>query len=247
MRRIIEYFVRKRNGAFTWNDKLSLADLFEFGRLQAGNLLRGCRVLLHVRKPRMMLRGTGVKIYGLSRFRWGYYLKLGDHVYINAWGAGGIDLGKKVGIGAFSRLVVSGDLTRPGKGIRIGDHVGIGEFAYLGGAGGLEIGDHTIAGQYLSCHPENHVSEDTGQPVRLQGLSRKGIKIGSNCWIGSKVTVLDGATIGNNCIIAAGAVVTHSFPDNCLIGGVPARILKILRQDQEKMAFSSVTNLGRAI
>jgi acetyltransferase-like isoleucine patch superfamily enzyme len=63
-------------------------------------------------------------------------------------------------------------------------------------------------------------------PIRHQGVSRKGIKIGKNCWIGSKVTVLDGVTIGTGSIIAAGSVVTKSFPENSIIGGVPAKLLK---------------------
>jgi acetyltransferase-like isoleucine patch superfamily enzyme len=96
----------------------------------------------------------------------------------------------------------------------------------LGGAGGLEIGDECIIGQYLSCHPENHVSGDLEVAIRHQGVTRKGIKIGPNCWIGSKVTILDGVEIGKGCIIAAGAVVTKSFPSNSVIGGVPAKLLK---------------------
>jgi acetyltransferase-like isoleucine patch superfamily enzyme len=50
--------------------------------------------------------------------------------------------------------------------------------------------------------------------------------IGPNCWIGSKVTILDGVTIGEGCVIAAGSVVTKSFPDYSVIGGVPARVLR---------------------
>ena len=64
------------------------------------------------------------------------------------------------------------------------------------------------------------------QAIRLQGVKRTGIKIGKNCWIGAKVTILDGVTIGDGCIVAAGAVVNSSFPDNSVIGGVPARLLK---------------------
>ena len=54
----------------------------------------------------------------------------------------------------------------------------------------------------------------------------KPITIGNNCWIGAKVTILDGTKIGNGCIVAAGAVVKGIFPDNVIIGGVPAKILK---------------------
>jgi acetyltransferase-like isoleucine patch superfamily enzyme len=153
-------------------------------------------------------------------------MKLGDQVYLSALGSEGITLGDNVGLGAFSRIVVSTSLNDIGSYIRIGNNVGIGEYAYLGGAGGLEIGNDCIVGQYFSCHPENHNFERTDLPIRMQGVNRKGISIGNDCWIGSKVTVLDGVTIGDGCIIAAGAVVTKSFPANSIIGGVPAKRLK---------------------
>jgi acetyltransferase-like isoleucine patch superfamily enzyme len=70
------------------------------------------------------------------------------------------------------------------------------------------------------------VADKLDEPIRLQGVTRKGIRIGNNCWIGSKVTILDGVTIGDGCILAAGTVVTKSFPANSIIGGVPAKIIK---------------------
>ena len=82
-------------------------------------------------------------------------------------------------------------------------------------------------GQYFSCHPENHNHADLATEIRLQGVVRKGIKIGANCWIGSKVTILDNVEIGAGSIIAAGAVVNKSFPANSIIGGVPAKLLKM--------------------
>jgi len=61
----------------------------------------------------------------------------------------------------------------------------------------------------------------------LQGVTRIGIEIGKNCWIGAKVTILDGAKIGNGCIIAAGSVITNKeFPDNSVIAGIPGKIIK---------------------
>ncbi|MFT6338188.1 MAG: acetyltransferase-like isoleucine patch superfamily enzyme, partial [Halioglobus sp.] len=99
-------------------------------------------------------------------------------------------------------------------------------FAYLGGGGTLEIGNDCIVGQYFSCHPENHNYSIIEVPIRMQGVTHQGIKIGNNCWIGSKATVLDGVEIGAGCIIAAGAVVTKSFPSNSIIAGVPAKMIK---------------------
>jgi acetyltransferase-like isoleucine patch superfamily enzyme len=72
--------------------------------------------------------------------------------------------------------------------------------------------------------------EPTGVLYREQGVTRKGIKIGRNCWIGSNVIITDGVNIGDNCVVAAGAVVTKSFPDNSLLGGVPAKLIKKIPQ-----------------
>ncbi len=247
MQSVIEYFIRKRNGAFRWNNSLPASALTSFAWQQSMNLLRGLKVLVMLRKPKMMLRGRSVSINGFACLSWGHYMRLGDHVYIDAFGEDGINIGEKVHIGAYSRIIVSGCLTNPGKGIKIGNHVGIGEFAFLGGGGGLEIGDHCIAGQYLSCHPENHVTDDSDTLIRLQGVTRKGIKIGTNCWIGSKVTFLDGAVVGNNCIIAAGAIVNKKFPDNCVIGGVPAKILKYTNDETKVYPLSANLSMASSL
>jgi acetyltransferase-like isoleucine patch superfamily enzyme len=173
-----------------------------------------------------MLRGRGVRFFNTPNISWGRYLKLGDHVQLHAMGKRKLQLGENVGIGSFSRIVISTSLNQVGEHISIGNNVGIGEFAYLGGGGGLSIGNDCIIGQYFSCHPENHVYADLDCLIRRQGVTRKGIVIGNNCWIGSKVTILDGVTIGKGCVIAAGSVVNKSFPDNSVIGGVPARLLR---------------------
>jgi acetyltransferase-like isoleucine patch superfamily enzyme len=186
-----------------------------------------------------MMRGRGVQFFNIQQIHWGRFLKLGDQVYCSAIATDGIRLGNQVSIGAFSRLIVSTTLDNPGRFIHIGDRVGIGEFAYLGGAGGLTIGDDCIVGQYFSCHPENHRFDDPAVPIRLQGVERQPITIGQNCWIGSKVTVLSGVTIGEGSVVAAGAVVTQSFPPNSLIGGVPARLLRQRQRSQND--FEPVT------
>mgnify|MGYP000688872669 CR=1 FL=1 len=57
-------------------------------------------------------------------------------------------------------------------------------------------------------------------------MNRKGIKIGKDCWIGSKTTILDGTEIGDGCIIAAGAVVRGKIESYSIIGGIPAKTIK---------------------
>ena len=73
---------------------------------------------------------------------------------------------------------------------------------------------------------KNLLYQDPEVEIRLQGVSRKGIKIGPNCWIGAKVTIVDGVEIGAGSIIAAGAIVNKSFPAGSILGGVPAKLIK---------------------
>lgn len=147
-------------------------------------------------------------------------------VYVDALSVDGITLGNNVSIGKYTAIECTGSLQNIGKGLRVGNNVGLGTHGFFGCAGGIEIGDDTIFGNYVSLHSENHNYDKLDVPIRKQGVNRKGIKIGRDCWIGAKVTILDGAEIGNGCIVAAGAVVRGSFPDNCVLGGVPAKIIK---------------------
>lgn len=226
MIRTVTAVVRLRNPHFTIHKAVSSRLLIEFIIEQTGHLLRGLRLLLLSKNSKAALLGKGVRFFNSKAIQIGRFVKIGDYVTLSALGTGGISLGNNVGIGDFSRVVVSTSLQEPGQFIRIGNHVGIGEFAYLGGGGGLTIGDDCIIGQYFSCHPENHHFGDRHMLIRHQGVSRKGIIIGKNCWIGSKVTILDGVEVGDGCVIAAGAVLTTSFPANSIIGGVPAKLLK---------------------
>jgi len=233
MKSLIEHIIRYRNPLFRFDPQVTTTMLLQLAREQAWNMLRAKRLWLRFRNPGSAVFGKGVRFFNLKGIHWGRFLKLGEQVYVSALGRSGVHFGDNVSIGAYSRIIISTSMNHLGSHIHIGNNVGIGEFAYLGGAGGLDIGDNCIVGQYLSCHPENHIYDDPNDLIRLQGVTRKGIRIGSNCWIGSKVTILDNVQIGNDCVIAAGAVVTRSFPDNVIIGGVPARILKEKNEQNE--------------
>jgi acetyltransferase-like isoleucine patch superfamily enzyme len=228
MKQFLEKIIKVRNPHFAFDKELNTFALYQFLFIQSLSLLRGLKLIIFLKKPSGLLLGKHVTFFNLPHITWGKFLKLGDHVYISALGKKGVSFGNHVGIGEYSRIVLSTSLHQLGEFIKIGNNVGIGEFAYLGGAGGLDIGDDCIIGQYLSCHPENHNYTTANKPYRLQGVNRKGIKIGKNCWIGSKVTILDGVTIGDNCIIAAGSVVNKSIPENTVIGGVPAKVIKYI-------------------
>lgn len=231
MKIAIEKIIQSRNPHFTFDEGLTTSMLFALLADKIKYLIRGLKVIFRFKRPQFLMLGKKVKLIHLQNMAFGKWVKLEDYVYMSAFGKGQIRIGDNSGIGAFSRLIISMSFNNLGEYIHIGKNVGIGEFAYLGGAGGLEIGDDCIVGQYLSCHPENHNYDNPLLPFRLQGVNRKGIKIGSNCWIGSKVTILDGVTIGDNCIIAAGAVVNKNMSSNSIIGGVPARVIKTINPE----------------
>jgi acetyltransferase-like isoleucine patch superfamily enzyme len=226
MKQIFTRFIQLRNPDFELHERVSFGMMLSFGVITFLQLLRGFKVLLFGKSPKMMMLGRNVKFRYASLIHFGKFLKTGDNVVFSALSTTGISLGNNVSIGSFSQVIASTSLSNPGIGIRLGDRVGIGEFAYLGGGGGLTIGSDCIVGQYFSCHPENHNFNDLDALIRLQGVSRKGIEIGEGCWIGAKVTILDGAKIGNHCVIAAGAVVAGDFADYSVIGGVPAKVIK---------------------
>lgn len=232
LRDIFTKIVQQKNPNFQLDPAVGVGAILSLAFQKLISLIRGLRRMFSGDYHLTQFFGKNVTLFNASNIRLGKWVQIENNCYLSGLGRGGIELGNNVRIGAFSRLVVGTSFDNLGEHIKIGNNVGLGEFAYLGGGGGLEIGDDCIIGQYLSCHPENHNFNNPKELIRLQGISRKGIKIGKNCWIGAKVTILDGVEIGDNCVIAAGAVVTSSMPSHAVIAGVPARIIKSIRHER---------------
>jgi acetyltransferase-like isoleucine patch superfamily enzyme len=162
-----------------------------------------------------------------SKIHFGKNLRIDRYAYVDALSTEGIVLGDNVSIGMFTVIVCTGTLFgQLGKGLKVGNNVGLGSHGIWGCAGGIEIGDDTIMGNYVTAHSENHNFSRTDCPIREQGVNNKGIKIGKGCWIGAKSIILDGTVIGDGVVVAAGSVVRGTIPSNCVIGGVPAKIIK---------------------
>lgn len=161
-----------------------------------------------------------------KQIHFGKNLRLAENVKLDALSEDGICFGDNCSVGINTRIECTESFSFLGKGFKCGNNCGLGTDSFYGCAGGIELGDDVIVGNFVSMHSENHNCSDTEIPIRLQGTTHKGIKIGNNVWIGAKVTILDGVHIGNGCVIGAGSVVTKSFPDNSVIAGVPAKIIK---------------------
>lgn len=117
-----------------------------------------------------------------------------------------------------------------GKNITIGKNVFINSGCHFQDWGGITIGDDTLIGSYVVFATINHEKNPYGR-----GNIPSPIAIGKRVWIGSHATILPGVTIGDNAIVAAGAVVAKDVPENAVVGGVPAKIIKyITQEDVEK-------------
>ena len=113
-----------------------------------------------------------------------------------------------------------------GKNITLGKGVFINEGCCFQDQGGIEIGDNALIGQQVVIATLNHDLI----PEKRASMIPAPVKIGNNVWIGAHSTILGGVTVGDNSVIAAGAVVTKDVPANVVVGGVPAKILKKIEQ-----------------
>lgn len=111
--------------------------------------------------------------------------------------------------------------------IEIGEHTYINNNATIVSDGAkITIGKNCLIGPNFVCFDSDfHRLEPE---FRLERPEPKNVTIGDNVFIGSNVMILKGVSIGKNCVMGGGSVVTKSFPDNCVIGGNPARVVKRL-------------------
>ncbi|AIQ36616.1 MULTISPECIES: sugar O-acetyltransferase [Paenibacillus] len=109
-----------------------------------------------------------------------------------------------------------------GKNITIGKNVFFNTGCSFQDRGGIRIGDGTMIGMNVTIATLNH-----GLPLETRNVTYPSpVIIGKNVWIGSNATILPGVTIGDNSVIAAGAVVTKDVQENSVVAGVPAKELK---------------------
>ena len=156
--------------------------------------------------PLYQHRGRGSKIYWTVRMDTPPYRKfsLGRHSVVESYSCVNNAVGD----------VVIGDYTR------IGIHNTI--------IGPVTIGSHVNLAQGITVTALNHNFEDKNKRIDEQGVSTKPVVIGDDVWIGANAMILPGVTIGKHAVVAAGAVVTTDVPENTVVGGVPAKVIKKL-------------------
>ena len=111
-----------------------------------------------------------------------------------------------------------------GKNIRLGNNVFINSGCCFQDQGGIFIGDGCLIGHQVVIATLNHDLD----PDRRGGMYPAPVVLGSNVWVGAHATILAGVKVGDNAVIAAGAVVTKDVPANAVVGGVPAKLIRYI-------------------
>jgi acetyltransferase-like isoleucine patch superfamily enzyme len=111
--------------------------------------------------------------------------------------------------------------------VSIGDKTVLGQECTISAYQHVSIGEQCILADRVMLIDFDHNVAEVERPIRVQGIYKRDVRVGNNVWIGHAAQIMRGVTVGDNAIVGAGAVVTKDVPANAVVGGVPARVLRM--------------------
>lgn len=141
-----------------------------------------------------------------------------------------IDFGNELTTGRYCRIEVNGKHDK--RIIVFGDRVNIGDMVRISASESIVIGNNVLIGSRVTIVDNSHGSylgdkqSSPNIPPNERALSTKPVVIKDNVWVCEGSVIQKGVTIGKGSIVAANSVITKNVPDGCLVGGIPARIIK---------------------
>ena len=118
------------------------------------------------------------------------------------------------------------------RGLRIGRRAGLNIGCWINARGGVTIGNNVIIGPYCVIHSANHRMDNLETPIAIQGYENKPVCIEDDVWIGARVVILPGVTIGEKAVVGAGSVVTKDIPSKAVAVGNPAQVIRMRTNSQ---------------
>ena len=118
--------------------------------------------------------------------------------------------------------------------LKMGNNCAIGQFTHVTAVNKVVIGDNLLTVRFVlisdNSHGEMTLNDVTKGPLARKIVSKGPVTIGNNVWLGDKVSVLPGVTIGDGCVVGANSVVTHDIPSYSVAAGNPAKVIKTITQ-----------------
>ncbi|MGI8801096.1 MAG: acyltransferase [Solirubrobacteraceae bacterium] len=182
-----------------------------------------------MREHRMLNRRYGIL---LARLAW-TKLRLGDRLELD--GIAFICSGVRFEVAPGAKLVL-GRWSWLGNDCKIRVHDGVAEIGAKSVLGQectitcfrrIKIGRDCIIADKVMMLDFDHGVVDVDRPIREQGIYKRQVEVGHNCWIGYGACILRGVKVGENCVIGTNSIVTRDVPDNAVVGGVPAKVLRM--------------------
>jgi acetyltransferase-like isoleucine patch superfamily enzyme len=186
--------------------------------------------MLNLSYARLALRWAWLKL------RWGRRLETDGLCFVGP----GVTL--EIGRDAVLRLgrwswIGHGTKIRAHEGVvEIGAKTVLGQECTISSFQSVRIGRECILADRVMLIDFDHGVVEVERPIRLQGIYKRDVAVGHNCWIGYGACILRGATVGDNCIVGTSTVVTKDVPSNAVVGGVPARLLR-MREEPSGMRW----------
>ena len=133
----------------------------------------------------------------------------------------GIDIGDHSFVGKHTMM-----LAKPGS-IHLGRACNISSHCRIATQTTVTVGESVLIAAYVYIGPGNHNIGDADRPIMEQGMQKQGgVHIGDNVWIGTRATILDGVSIGSGAVVGAHSLVTSDVPENAIVAGVPAKVIR---------------------
>jgi acetyltransferase-like isoleucine patch superfamily enzyme len=186
-------------------------------------LLRFLRAhhMLSFRYARLALRLAWLKL------RWRRRLETDGLAFVGPGVTFEIGRGAKVALGRWS-WIGHGSKIRAHEGeVRIGAKSVLGQECTISAFQHISIGRECIVADRVMLIDFDHGVVEVERPIRKQGIYKRDVRVGHNVWIGYGACLLRGVTVGDNAIIGTSSVVTRDVPANAVVGGVPARRLRM--------------------
>jgi acetyltransferase-like isoleucine patch superfamily enzyme len=179
--------------------------------------------MLTPKYARLLARFVKRRLFSVAGHRWRTdgMLFLGPRLQLQIGRTGQIRFGRFVWVGEGTKIRCHEGIVEIGPKTVIGQEVTISAYQHV------RIGAECVIADRAMFIDFDHVVVDPEAPVRMQGIYKRDVVVGSNVWIGYGAQILRGVTIGDNAIIGASSVVTRDIPANAVAVGTPARVVRM--------------------